>query len=155
MIEKKMFTWQMKNAVLLVLMIVLSTSLFASSTTKKARNRHIEQNGYEILCEGNDYTLVKDKNGTFYLYSENWLTDDIYVYMETEEVTKDFVANKMNSASSSSKRLQSNGYTIYYVSMGLFSNTYYFVKTPKGNYYSVSKSLKTIHADGNNLIEEL
>lgn len=146
-----------KNQIILLLLFV-STILFANDLTRKARDKDIRNNSYVLLCESKsgNTSLVSSKNGTFYLYYENSLFSDLDVYVEDMRVTKDFVSQKMDVAVSSKKIISDCGYTVYLVETGyIFGESYYFVKTPKGNFYSVSKKLKTIHADGDRLKEEL
>ena len=131
-----------------------STAIFAVDLTRKARDKNISQNGYTILCTDDDYTLVSDNNGSFFIYWETW-TNRVRIYAESGQVTKDYVAEKMREASSSRKIIESRGYTVYRVDKGLFSNSYYFVKTPKGNFYSVSNEIRVIDAQGDSLIDEL
>ena len=145
----------MKKITLLMVFMCFAMTTFANDMTRKARNKNIAQNGYSVICNSGDETLVTSQNGSFYLYYENWLTDDVVIYAESGQVSKEYIASKMREASSSRKIMESQGYTVYYVNMGLFSDTYYFVKTPKGNYYSVSREVKRIHADGDSLIDEL
>lgn len=108
-----------------------------------------------LLARGKDYSLYADNNGILYLYYEEDLVfDEVHLYREDGETSKESVQSKMKDASDAKKVIDSD-YVVYKVDMGLFSSTYFYVKTPKGNFYSVSKKVKTISANASKLIDEL
>lgn len=145
-----------KFVIYIAVFLLIGNLMFANSTTRKSRDRDIKARNFTILANSGDYTLVRNSNGTFFLYNENWLTDDVYLYAEEEKVTRESVVEKLNSASSSSKVIDNrNGYTVYSIDASLFSKSYYVVHTPNDNFYSISIRIKKIHADGTNLAGEL
>ena len=82
---------------------------------------------------------VTVKNSNFFNNTKNLnKITKIKFYSLNKIVTKEDVQQKMKESSRTSKRIDKN-YIVYEVSMGLFSSSYYYVKTPKGNFYSVSK----------------
>lgn len=144
-----------KFTIIAMMFTVLTSFVFAeSSLTRKSVIKDAEKNNYSLLARQEYYSLYADKNGIFYFYYENWLFDKVYVYTESGQVTKEDVQQKMKESERTSKIIDKN-YVVYEVSMGLFSSSYYYVKTPKGNFYSVSKRVKSIEASADNLIDEL
>lgn len=143
-----------KTILCIVSLLTVTFTLFAESLTRNTVKKDIGKRNLTILAQNSDYTLAKDRNGTFYFYSENWLTTDVYIYKEREEVSRSFVMDKLNSAESSSK-VMTGEYTVYRIDMGFFLQTYYVVLTPRNKFYRVDEKINTIHADGNALADEL
>ena len=137
-----------------MIIMFFSVLLFAETDVHSERIKDAENRKLTLLASEDGYSLYQDKNGTLYLYSENWLFDEIYLYKENGTSNKEKIQSKMKEASDVSKIIDSD-YIVYLVNMGFFAPTYYYVKTPKGNFYSVSEKIKTINASANNLIDEL
>lgn len=147
----------MKRKVVLsiVVFFLLPCIVFADSEERqRARIRDANSRNLSLIASGENYSLYADKNGCFYLYSENWLSNAVYLYRGNGKVTKGQIEAEMNEASSVSKIIDTS-YTVYYVSMSLFSETHYYVKTPKGDFYSISEKIKTINASASKFIDEL
>ena len=144
-----------KFTIIAMMFTVLTSFVYAdSSLTRKSVIKDAEKNNFSLLARQENYSLYADKNGIFYFYDENWFFDKVYVYTESGQVTKEDVQQKMKESERTSKIIDKN-YVVYEVSKGFFSSCYYYVKTPKGNFYSVSKSVKSIEAGADNLIDEL
>ena len=139
---------------LIMMLCMFAFAAFANSVTENARVKDAKERNLSLLARGKRYSLYADNNGILYLYYENWLFDEVYLYREDGETSKETVQSKMKDASDAKKVIDSN-YVVYKVDMGLFSPTYFYVKTPKGNFYSVSKTVKTISASASKLIDEL
>lgn len=145
----------MKKRILSTIIILFLTYIaFADSSMKNAMTKDAVNRELSFLASDESYSLYQDNSGKLYLYNENWLFDEIYLYKEDGESSKDKVQSKMTNADDVSKVINSN-YTVYRVDMGLFEPTYFYVKTPKGNFYSVSEKIKTINVSASKIIDEL
>lgn len=147
----------MKRNVLLVLILFLITIgfAFAEGTYEvsnygpgtKAVERDLASKKFDELARGiNDsylYILAKDANWTLYIYKAHIGMDgtydgSIYLFQETGKVTKDSIAKKINSGKNLTKCIDGN-YIVYEI--GTWSDDYY-CKTPKGDFYAVTKLIK-------------
>lgn len=137
-----------------MILLFLAYIAFADSSTQNAMAKDADSRGLTYLAGDDNYSLYQDSSGKLYLYNENWLFDEIYLYKEDGESSKDKVQSKMTNADDVSKVIN-NSYTVYRVDMGLFEPTYFYVKTPKGNFYSVSEKIKTINVSASKIIDEL
>lgn len=118
--------------------------LYANSTTRKAANKYISEKGLSIIARSSNYTLTSDKEGTFFLLSEDSFDDKVDIYIEIEQVTRDEVSKTIKNASGASKVIEKNNYIV--INAWQFIGDWYFVKTPKGNFYNVSYKIDTIAA---------
>ena len=132
----------MKNSIKLFLfctiILLLPNFAFGESITKKAMLKDANIRNLVFLEKGNDYSLFKDKDGKFYLYFENWPFGQVSLYGGNKEIDDDHV--------------------VYRVDMGFFDPTYFYVKPPEGNFYSVSTEIETISAsesETDDIIDEL
>lgn len=140
---------------LIMMLCMFAFAAFANSVTENARVKDAKERNLSLLARGKRYSLYADNNGILYLYyEEDLLFDEVHLYREDGETSKESVQSKMKDASDAKKVIDSD-YVVYKVDMGLFSSTYFYVKTPKGNFYSVSKKVKTISANASKLIDEL
>lgn len=147
----------MKRKVVLsiVVFFLLPCIVFADSEERqRARIRDANSRNLSLIASGEDYSLYADKNGCFYLYSENPLFNEVYLYRGNGKVTKGQIEANMNEAPRVSKIIDTS-YTVYRVDMGFFSKTYHYVKTPKGDFYSISEKIKDISASASKFIDEL
>jgi len=111
----------------------------------------VEKNGHSIVCIDWNYALAKSKDGTFYIY-DSISSDNLIITTEYETCSKEIVANKIKEAMSTYKVIEKEGYVVYKVKGPLgawnwnpnYDNEFY-VKTPKGNYYSVSLLWKNVN----------
>lgn len=130
----------------------------------KSVDKDIAENGYTLLARSitwSVFTLAANKDGTLVLYYDD--TDVIKVYTESSSspVTKEYVAEQIKSADEADKIIEANGYTVYTVVPVEYYHSFitvqttgarkFYVKTPKGVFYPVSKKIKSI----NPLIDEL
>lgn len=150
-----------KFTIIAMMFTVLTSFVYAdSSLTRKSVIKDAEKNNYSLLARQDDflyaYSLYTDKNGIFYFYMEESLSNNVFLYTESGQVTKEDVQKKMNNSESSEKIINKD-YVVYQVYMGFFASPryYYYVKTPKGNFYSISKFVKKIDADSDHLVDEL
>ena len=118
--------------------------LYANSTTRKAANKYISEKGLSIIARSSNYTLTSDKEGIFFLLSEDSFNDKVDIYIEIEQVTRDDVSKTISNASGANKVIESNNYIV--INAWQFIGDWYFVKTPKGNFYNVSYKIDSITA---------
>ena len=138
------------------LTIFFVVSAFAdSSLTHKYRNMDIAKHGYKVLATSNsNYTLVSDKNGNFLFYDESPSINQINIFRQSGQVTKDYVVSKIREEGAD-KILEHNGYTVYGIGVVFWIYKYYFVKTPNGKFYSVSVKDNIIDAYEEEMIKKL
>lgn len=134
----------MKKKIIILLYLLFTVSLFANPTTRKVVNNFISEKNLTIIVRSGDYTLTADEKGTFFLFSEDFLYDKVDIYMEVEKVTRDEVSKIVREADGASKVIELNNYIV--LNAYQFIGDWYFVKTPKGNYYNVSYKLLSIPA---------
>ncbi|WP_372518923.1 hypothetical protein [Candidatus Ruminimicrobiellum ovillum] len=152
--KKKLFV----AIVLLLCFCAYNMPLFAATSAeiKKEIKKDAKNSAFTFVTSNDDDCfLYKDSKGNFYLYYGNWLFDYVVLYGKSELVSKEEVATNMKKSSESEKIVEGE-YTIYKVDMGFLNDTFYYVRTPKGNFYSVSKKIKTIKINGaDDLINDL
>jgi len=143
--------------VLLLCFCAYNMPLFAATSAeiKKEVKKDAKNSAFTFVTSNDVYFLYKDSKENFYLYYGNRLFDYIVLYGKSELVSKEEVATNMKK-SSESKKIVEGEHTIYKVDMGFFKDTFYYVRTPKGNFYSVSKKIKQIEINGaDDLINDL
>lgn len=134
----------MKRIIIFLFGILFTGMLYANSTTRKAANKYISEKGLSIIARSSNYTLTSDKEGIFFLLSEDSFNDKVDIYIEIEQVTRDDVSKTISNASGANKVIESNNYIV--INAWQFIGDWYFVKTPKGNFYNVSYKIDSITA---------
>lgn len=134
----------MKKILIIFYVILYTELLYANSTTRKAANKYISEKGLSIIARSSNYTLTSDKEGIFFLLSEDSFNDKVDIYIEIEQVTRDDVSKTISNASGANKVIESNNYIV--INAWQFIGDWYFVKTPKGNFYNVSYKIDSITA---------
>jgi hypothetical protein len=143
-----------KVLTVLLCFFVFCLPLFASSKDSIAKEveKDATSRNFSFIASNNNYYLYKDSKGSFYLYQSISWFDYLNLYGGCKGVSKEEIAINMKNSSSSSKIIERD-YTVYIVSMGFLKDTYYYVKTPEGKFYSVSNKIKKINI--NNGSEDL
>ncbi|MBR3672332.1 MAG: hypothetical protein IKN68_06855 [Spirochaetia bacterium] len=115
----------------------------AKAVKKDITNRELEELSRGFY-DGTLYVLAKDKNWTLYLYAADvgvncGLDLRVRLFKETEKITKDFIAKKVNEGEKMT-RLINGEYIVYEI--GLWEDDYY-CKTPKGGFFRINKIIKS------------
>ena len=129
--------------------------LFTIACCNKRFNKKRSRKFLFVASKG-DYYLYKNNKGFFYLYYGHRILDYLDLYGRCKAISKEEISKNMKNSSSSSKIIEGD-YTVYEVYMGFLKDTYYYVKTPKGNFYSVSDKIKKININNgsDDLINDL
>ncbi len=142
--------------VLVVLFFIITENVFAEGSAEDIKNapglKAVEKtitNRQETLLaqgynDGNVYVLTKDANGTLYLYEiyigiSHTYDGSIRLYKEDGKTDKESIKKEVDKGNKVTKIIDAESYSSFKVDG--WPDKFY-VKTPKGNFYSVNKLIR-------------